>query len=673
VRGVRLDQPTRTALFGATKLLKERGLPDVARFALQRLQPGQQTAPTVVVVGEVKRGKSSLVNALLGRPGLSPVGVDVATDCFLRFAPPQPDLPDGTARAVLAGERRSIEPAEIGAWASAGGAHTDPSGEEPLVRGVEVGIDARWTPGLELVDTPGVGGLAGAHARIARQSAAWASLLVFVSDCGQPLTSNELGFLATLSESVDGVVLVMTKKDLYPAGWREVAAENRRLLRRHAPRFAEVDIKVVSSSLAATAAGVPNPATADALLAASGIPDLGALLVARAGNPDRTSVANALRTVRTGLDQVTAQLELRRRAASGSPELLDDLQEERARLERLAGQQSRWNLDLDRDMGAVRARAIALANREFGDIRDRWTVRIAKDRLAMLPAGRRQMMAEISVELEAAAARVAAAFYQQLYVMVQQLFADVATAESMYRVVSPELGRLQPPPRPLRPSGVSKLDPSLVTTAFFGVSMAKGMFGVAAGASLLSPFILPLAGGWLAVNVTYRVIKGGRTQLQAWLLESVQAVQAELVATTDNVIRDFRPEIVVGFREFLATATAQVKLSIKEAEAAATNGRREREQRIAALDRHLAVVEAQRAEVDRALTRTAEAPPQTAPALPAAVPAAPAAMPLTSSAIPETSLQKPGTFTAVAASENGTTGDTGSAGPTGSRTAGEQP
>ena len=39
----------------------------------------------------------------------------------------------------------------------------------------------------------------------------------------------------------------------------------------------------------------------------------------------------------------------------------------------------------------------------------------------------------------------------------------------------------------------------------------------------------------------YRVIKGGRTQLQAWLQDSIQALQTELVTTTDNVIRDFRP------------------------------------------------------------------------------------------------------------------------------------
>lgn len=610
VRGIRLDQPTRTALFGATKMLKDRGLPEVAKFALQRLQPSQQSPTAVVVVGEVKRGKSSLVNALLGKPGLSPVGVDVATNCFVRFAPPTHDLPEGTARAVLAGERRLIGLDEIARWAAVGGEFAEPSADNPVVRGVEVGITSLHVPGLELIDTPGVGGLTGSHAQVAKHSASWASVLLFVSDCGQPLTTNELTFLSALSETVDGVVLALSKRDLYPSGWREILTENRRLLRRYAPRFAEVEMVPVSSALATKALAAPNVATRDALFAASGVPALAEALLNRAGNSEQTSVANALRTVRTGLDQITAQLELRKVAATGSVELLSDLSTERARLDRLSSQQSRWNLDLDRDMGGIRAQAIVAANREFADIRDRWTVRIAKDRMGMKPSGRQQMMAQISFELEAAAGRVAGGFYQHLYNVVQQLFADAISADSMFQVVSLELGRLHPPPRPLRPCGVSKVDPSLVTTAFFGISMAKGLFGVALGSSL--PFMLPLAGGWLAINFTYRVIKGGRTQLQAWMQDSIQAVQTELVGATDNVIRDCRPEIVIGFRDYLGKATAEIKLSMKEAEAAVTASAKERTQRVSAIDRHVASVQAQRLEVDRALAAVgaAEVPPR---------------------------------------------------------------
>jgi Dynamin family len=631
-RGVRLDPPTRSALFGATKLLKDRGLPEVAAFALQRLQPSAQVAPAIVVVGEVKRGKSSLVNVLLGHVGLSPVGVDVATNSFLRFTPPEPDLPEGTARVVLAGERRRIRLDEIADWAAVGGSHVESeSGDEPVVRGIEVGITGQFLPGFQLIDTPGVGGLLSSHAQVAKHSATWASVLLFVSDAGQPLTSNELNFLAGLSETVDNVLLAVTKKDRYPSGWKEIVAENRRLLRQRAPRFAEVEMFAVSSQLAARAFATENPATRDALLSASGVPQLAEGLSLRAGNTEQTSIANALRTVRSGLDQVSAQLELRKRAVEGSPELLADLRNERARLEQLSDQQSRWNLDLDRDVGRIRAETVANATREFNLIRDTWLHKIAKEKQAMRASGRKQMMAEISFELESAAQRVANQFYRHLYAVVQQLFADVATAEQMFGAVSFELGRLHPPVRSLRPSGVSKLDPSLITTAFFGVTIGNTVTASVVGGTLAAamPWMLPIAaGGWLAVNFTYRVIKGGRTQLQAWMQDTIQALQTELVGTTDNVIRDFRPEIITGFREYLAAATVEIKATIKEAESAAAAGRKERQQRLDALDRHLGAVEAQRVEVDRALMSVADAVavPEllAAPSVPAPRPATPA-------------------------------------------------
>ena len=375
------------------------------------------------------------------------------------------------------------------------------------------------------------------------------------------------------------MLLAVTKKDRYPSGWKEIVAENRRLLRQRAPRFAEVEMFAVSSQLAARALGTENSATRDALLAASGVPQLAEGLALRAGNTEQTSIANALRTVRSGLDQVSAQLEVRRQAVEGSPELLADLRNERARLEQLSDQQSRWNLDLDRDMGRIRAEAVANATREFNLIRDRWLHKIAKEKQAVRSAGRKQMMAEIAFELEAASQRVSATFYRHLYAVVQQLFADVVNADKMFGAVNFELGRLHPPVRPLRPSGVSKVDPSLITTAFFGVTMAKTM-AVGGAAVIGLPWILPIAaGGWLAVNFTYRVIKGGRTQLQAWLQDSIQALQTELVTTTDNVIRDFRPEIITGFREYLAAATVEIKATIKEAESAAAAGRKERQQR----------------------------------------------------------------------------------------------
>ena len=57
--------------------------------------------PELVVVGEVKRGKSTLVNALVGRPVTAP-GVDVTTAVAVSIEPPSARLAEGWAEVVRA-------------------------------------------------------------------------------------------------------------------------------------------------------------------------------------------------------------------------------------------------------------------------------------------------------------------------------------------------------------------------------------------------------------------------------------------------------------------------------------------------------------------------------------------------------------------------------------------
>ncbi len=97
-------------------LLKSAGHTELAMALYRQLREKRRDRPTVVVVGETKRGKSSVVNMLLGRPGLSPVDVDVATCVHLNF---HFDTREN-AHVVVAGEPDPIEiaVADIAAWAS---------------------------------------------------------------------------------------------------------------------------------------------------------------------------------------------------------------------------------------------------------------------------------------------------------------------------------------------------------------------------------------------------------------------------------------------------------------------------------------------------------------------------------------------------------------------------
>src|SRR3954469_24489813 len=254
--------------------------------------------PAVVVVGETKRGKSSLVNALLGVPGLSPVGVTVTTGTYIEFR-------HGAARE----RTRHARYEQV----------THPA---PLLQY------------LSLVDTPGVGGLDPAHAELAAEAAAQATALLFVADASAPLTRPELDFLALAARRVDTVVFALTKVDAYP-GWRTVLDADRALLRAYAPRFAGAGWYPVSSTLAEAAVATGGEVGAE-LAGAARIAPLQHALVQLAGDGHLLQVVNVLRSARTELVRLDAGLGEQLRATEPDPA---DAAPARKRRAELAGRQ----------------------------------------------------------------------------------------------------------------------------------------------------------------------------------------------------------------------------------------------------------------------------------------------------------------------------------------------
>lgn len=225
------------AIDTAVKVTGALGRPDLAReLALVRerlLDP----AFTVLVIGEFKQGKSSMINALLGTP-VCPVDDDIATatPTFLRWA-------DGWSAAVYASPgnepvdiaelRTEIPMAELDAFA------TEAANPENIkqVRSVEIGLPAPLLEGgLVLVDTPGVGGLAGTHAVITLGALPLADAVLFVSDASQEYSGPELEFLQTAMRSCPNVVGVLTKVDFYPE-WRRILEIDQGHLRERGMAF----------------------------------------------------------------------------------------------------------------------------------------------------------------------------------------------------------------------------------------------------------------------------------------------------------------------------------------------------------------------------------------------------------------------------------------------------
>lgn len=209
-------------------------------------------AVPVVVVGEFKRGKSTLINALL-QSAVCPVDADVVTavPTTVRWAA-EPTVTtlvradregDGEgSKEDAAGEtvtRRDVPLEQIVALVTELADPADPERQ----RAVEVGLPHRMLrSGLQLVDTPGVGGLDSAHGFLALGALRAAAGVVFVTDAAQELTGPELTFLRSALERCPRAVLVVTKTDLYPR-WRDIVELDRGHLHR-----AGIDVPVVALS-----------------------------------------------------------------------------------------------------------------------------------------------------------------------------------------------------------------------------------------------------------------------------------------------------------------------------------------------------------------------------------------------------------------------------------------
>jgi dynamin family protein len=170
----------------------------------------------VVVCGEFRRGKSSLLNALVERPGLFPVDVDITTcavtilhwdsqeAAVVYFAETSLDDPSSAAPP----ERITLD--RIEEFATEQG---NPDNDK-LVERIEIGAPIpQLEPGLVLVDTPGLGSVNPGHNAATRAYLPRADAVLFVSSATQPLSESELGFLREALAKRPVVVAAVTMID----------------------------------------------------------------------------------------------------------------------------------------------------------------------------------------------------------------------------------------------------------------------------------------------------------------------------------------------------------------------------------------------------------------------------------------------------------------------------
>lgn len=160
----------------------------------------------LVVAGQFKRGKSSVINALLGE-SLLPAGVIPLTSVVTVIRA-------GATRSVrvelLDGTSREISLEELPNYVTERG---NPNNVKS-VRQVVIDHPSSWlVSGLQLVDTPGIGSVYEHNTDITCDYLPQADAVLFIASVEQPLSRAELDFLISIREYAGKVFCLLNKTD----------------------------------------------------------------------------------------------------------------------------------------------------------------------------------------------------------------------------------------------------------------------------------------------------------------------------------------------------------------------------------------------------------------------------------------------------------------------------
>lgn len=194
-------------------------IPGIPQEPLTNLREKQALhAFNLVVAGEFKRGKSTVINALLGAD-LLPTGVIPLTSVVTV-------LQYGMQPAVMVEfEDRASHAAPLDDLADYVTEARNPKNTKG-VREVTVVSPAEWLQGgIRLVDTPGIGSVHRHNTEVTYRYLPRADAVIFVASADQPLSLAELDFLATVRNHAGKVFCLLNKMDyLTPAEQAESLA-----------------------------------------------------------------------------------------------------------------------------------------------------------------------------------------------------------------------------------------------------------------------------------------------------------------------------------------------------------------------------------------------------------------------------------------------------------------
>ncbi|HVC19229.1 MAG TPA: dynamin family protein [Vicinamibacterales bacterium] len=227
-----------------------------ARQVVDRLQAGRLH---VACVGQFKRGKSTLLNALVGE-AILPAGVPPVTSTVtvLRYGAERGatvHFADGTARPIRA--------SDIGAYVSEGQNPENAKGVDL----VDVCLPSRLLEtGLCLIDTPGVGSVLAGNTAVTRAFIPHIDAALVVMGGDPPISGEELSLVVEIAAQVDRLIFVLNKADrLSEADRGEAARFTTRVLAERLGRAPDPLIEVSATGRLAGETAFEWPALERAL------------------------------------------------------------------------------------------------------------------------------------------------------------------------------------------------------------------------------------------------------------------------------------------------------------------------------------------------------------------------------------------------------------------------
>lgn len=563
--------------------------PDLAVRARQALQRLHNPRVRILVVGEFKQGKSMLVNALVNA-SICPIDDDISTSVptVVRYAHhPSATLVRGARGGGDADgreERFQVPIEQLAGHVSEAGNPGNHAGLKYAEAGIPRDILA---DGLELVDTPGVGGLGSVYGSATMAMLPSADAILLVSDAAAEYSRPELEFLRQAALACPNVACVLTKIDLYPR-WQWIAELDRRHL-----RTAGIDAELLPASSMLRLHALR--ARDHALNAESGFPALITFLRERVlEQSERLTNRAAANDVVT----ITAQLASGMRAELAVCEdpgraarLVAELEQARQRADDLRDRGARW--------AQVLNDGIADLNADVDyDLRDRTRAIVREAEKVLDGADPGKIWDQFTAQLEEQAAAAVAANFLWATERARWLAAQVADlfeedgAQSLpqlraARAAMPEIAEMEQPGG--EKFGVGQRAFVGLRGGYIGTLMA-GMASTFMGLTLLNPFSAAaglVMGGKMVRDESRRLLDRRRMEAKNTVRRYVDDVSFQVSKQSRDMLRYMQRDLRDHFMARSDELVRSAQESLIAAERALQAGEAERQQRIADLHAEL--------------------------------------------------------------------------------------